>query len=170
MLLLALGMEKTPQLTLEEIVLAAFGKLILVEEEKAATKPSEDKWSAKQIIGHLIDSASNNHGRFMRAQFSDDLIFQGYEQEGWVINQNYQEAEWQDLIILWRQFNMHIAFLVKQISIGTLTQERRQHNLNKIAWKTVPIDQPTTLAYFIDYYVAHLQHHLKQVFDLVDNS
>lgn len=161
-------MEENTQLTLEEIVLNAFGKLILIEGEKAASKPSEDKWSAKQIIGHLIDSASNNHGRFMRAQFSDDLIFQGYQQEGWVENQNYQEAEWHDLLILWRQFNMHIAFLIKQIPIGILTQERKQHNLNKIAWKTVPIDQPVTLAYFIDDYVAHLQHHLKQVFDLIE--
>jgi hypothetical protein len=161
-------MEENTQLTLEEIVLNAFGKLILIEGEKAASKPSRDKWSAKQIIGHLIDSASNNHGRFMRAQFSDDLIFQGYQQEGWVENQNYQEAEWHDLLILWRQFNMHIAFLIKQIPIGILTQERKQHNLNKIAWKTVPIDQPVTLAYFIDDYVAHLQHHLKQVFDLIE--
>lgn len=161
-------MEEKTQLTLEAIVLNAFGKLILVEASQAATKPNEEKWSAKQIIGHLIDSASNNHGRFVRAQFSDDLIFQGYQQEGWVENQNYQEAEWHDLLILWRQLNLHIAFLIKQIPVGILTLERKQHNLNKVAWQTVPIDQPVTLAYFIDDYVAHLQHHLKQVFDLIE--
>ena len=160
-------MEEKTQLTLEEIILNAFGKLILIEGEQAAAKLSEDKWSAKEIIGHLIDSASNNHGRFIRAQFSDDLIFQGYKQEAWVESQNYQDAEWQDLIILWRQFNLHIAHVVKQIPIGILTLERKQHNLNKIAWQSVPIEQPVTLAYFIDDYVAHLQHHLEQIFQLL---
>ena len=163
-------MENPSQLTLEEIVLSAFGKLILIDAETAAAKSSPEKWSAKQIIGHLIDSASNNHGRFMRAQFSDDLIFSGYNQEGWVENQNYQEADWHDLLILWRQFNLHIAYLVKQIPVGILAQVRAKHNLNQIAWKTVPMEEETTLAYFIDDYVGHLQHHLKQVYELIETK
>ncbi len=161
-------MEK--EVTLEDIILASFEQLILVEESVASQKPSSDKWSPKQLIGHLIDSASNNHGRFMRAQFQDDMVFPGYDQEGWVESQNYQNANWHDLLILWRQFNLHIGHLIAQIPAEKLAQARTKHNLHQIAWKTVPENETTTLAYFIDDYVNHLQHHLNQIFSLTGIS
>jgi len=65
-------------------------RLLEIPEQQSAIARSEDKWSPKEIIGHLIDSASNNHQRFVRAQFTDELIFAGYEQEGWVRVQDYQ--------------------------------------------------------------------------------
>jgi hypothetical protein len=61
-----------------------------LSNEQAAKRPAADKWSPKEIIGHLIDSASNNHGRFVRAQLQDELIFSGYEQSEWVAIQQYQ--------------------------------------------------------------------------------
>ncbi len=163
-------MSEETQLSLDQIVLNAFAKLILIEENIAEQKPSPDKWSAKEIVGHLVDSACNNHGRFMRAQFQDEMVFDGYNQEGWVTSQNYQESNWQDLLILWRQLNLHIAHLTKHIPVGELVKVRTRHNFHQIAWKTVPQHEETTLAYFIDDYVGHLQHHLKQVFDLAQIS
>ena len=73
---------------------ASAAHLLAMTDEQAAVRPAEGKWSAKEIIGHLIDSASNNHGRFVRAQLQDDLIFSGYAQADWVAVQRYQERDW----------------------------------------------------------------------------
>lgn len=62
-----------------------------IPEAAAAHALAEGQWSPKQIIGHLIDSAANNHQRFVRAQFTDDLVFPGYEQEAWVEVQHYND-------------------------------------------------------------------------------
>lgn len=147
----------------------AFQNLILVSEEQAATKPAPDKWSTKEIIGHLIDSASNNHQRFVQAQFTDDLIFDGYSQDGWVEAQNYQKANWEELLILWRGFNFHLVHLMEQMPDEARTKARTKHNLHKIASDTVPEDLPTSLDYFMGDYVMHLKHHLRQVEDLLNS-
>ncbi len=84
-----------------------------VPEEAAARRPAPGKWSAKEIIGHLVDSASNNHQRFVRAQFQDDLVFPGYAQDEWVAVQRYQEAPWPHLLTLWRDFNLHLARVIE---------------------------------------------------------
>src|SRR5690242_8402833 len=73
---------------------------------------AEDHWSAKQIIGHLIDSATNNHARFVLAQMKDDLVFPGYDQNGWVRTNHYQEASWPQLVDLWRAYNLHLHHLM----------------------------------------------------------
>src|SRR5439155_1135928 len=79
---------------LREALTASEPSLRRLSEEEASRTPAPGKWSAKQILGHLIDSASNNHQRFVRAQFTDDLVFPGYEQKAWVSAQRYQEASW----------------------------------------------------------------------------
>lgn len=68
-----------------------------IESEK---HPSPGKWSPKEILGHLIDSACNNHRRFVLAQFTDELKFPGYEQDGWVTIQKFNQEPWQNLIQL----------------------------------------------------------------------
>lgn len=148
---------------LKEVVLAAFEQFITIEEKDTEKRPAPDKWSAKEIIGHLIDSASNNHVRFVNAQDSDDLIGHGYDQDAWVIAQNYQAVNWHDLIILWRQLNLHIAHLMEQTPDNVRHKERTNHNLHKIAFYTVQENEPTTLDYFMQDYVVHLKHHLGQV-------
>ncbi|MEO8580489.1 MAG: DinB family protein [Gemmatimonadales bacterium] len=62
-------------------------RLQRMTEEQARRSPKPGKWSPSEIIGHLIDSASNNHQRFVRARFQDDLVFPGYEQDAWVNTQ-----------------------------------------------------------------------------------
>lgn len=155
------------QNNLRETVLAAFERFILMPESEANARLAPGKWSIQEIVGHLIDSAANNHARFVKAQFSDDLIFDGYDQEAWVANQNYAGAQWHDLIILWRQYNLHLDYLIKQIPDHVLTKERKQHSLDKIAWKTVPANEPSTLEYFIKDYIVHLKHHLGQIEEIL---
>ncbi|MDQ3907305.1 MAG: hypothetical protein M3268_03060, partial [Acidobacteriota bacterium] len=65
----------------------------------------EESWSAKQIVGHLIDSAANNHRRFVLAQSKDDLVFDGYAQEDWVRAQRYDAEPWPQIVELWRAYN-----------------------------------------------------------------
>src|SRR5262245_56725331 len=78
------------------------GRLARIPESQTAAKPGPDKWSAKQELGHLIDSAVNNHQRLVRAQLEDDLALSGYDGERWVEIHNYQERVWSDLIGLWQ--------------------------------------------------------------------
>ena len=71
-----------------------------VDDAAARRRPAPGKWSIKEIVGHLIDSASNNHRRFVEAQGKDDLICQGYAQDDWVQFQRYQEVALADLLRL----------------------------------------------------------------------
>jgi hypothetical protein len=83
--------------------------------DRAEVRPAPGKWSPKEVIGHLIDSASNNHQRFVRAQFQDNLIFLGYAQDDWVRVQDYQSADWAELIQLWEQYNFHLARVMERV-------------------------------------------------------
>jgi len=134
-----------------------------IPEDQSHVKRREDKWSPKEIIGHLIDSASNNHQRFVRAQLGSELVFQGYEQADWVKKQRYNEEPWDQLIQLWKHYNLHLAHLISVIPEQTLAQSRPQHNLDRIAFETIDKEQSATLEYFVRDYVAHLRHHLGQI-------
>jgi hypothetical protein len=134
-------------------------------DNEASQQPwAPGKWSPRQIIGHLIDSAANNHARFVRAQIERDLVFPGYDQDGWVAAQGYHEAPWPDLVTLWAAYNRHIAWVMRSTPVAALSAPRERHSLNAIAWKPVPADRPTSLAYLMRDYVAHLHHHLRQIF------
>ena len=69
-------------------------------------------WSRKQILGHLIDSASNNHQRFVRALLQDELRWPNYDQAGCVRVQRYQDAEWRDLSAFWAAYNRMLAHVL----------------------------------------------------------
>jgi DinB family protein len=148
----------------QTIDLAAI-RLLQITEEQSQIPRSEGKWSRKEIIGHLIDSAANNHQRFVRAQFSDDLIFAGYEQEKWVRVQNYQGQVWAELVQLWRLYNQHILHLVSLIPEATRTKLRSKHNLHQIASDMISEDEPVTLDFFIRDYLDHMKKHLGQILD-----
>ena len=147
----------------KQIVDAAEPRLLEISEAESQARPAGGNWSAKEILGHLIDSASNNHRRFVEAQLKDDLVFPGYDQERWVTLQRYQETPWPTLVKLWKGYNMHLAHVVSVIPQDTLTVKRRQHTLDKIAWRTVSADEPVTLEYLVRDYLGHLQDHLSQI-------
>lgn len=141
----------------------ASSQLLRISAEQSQTSRAAGKWSPKQIIGHLIDSASNNHQRFVRAQFTDDLVFAGYEQEGWVRVQDYQGEQWADLVQLWKLYNQHLLHLISQVPEETRMKLRYKHNLHQLASESLSEDQPVTLDWFIRDYLDHMKKHLKQI-------
>jgi hypothetical protein len=100
-------------------------QLLACSDTEASRQPAPGKWSRKEIIGHLIDSASNNHGRFVRAQLQDDLVFTGYDQDAWVRLQRYQECGWVDLVQLWRAYNHQIANIMEAADADALERPMR---------------------------------------------
>ena len=142
---------------------SASEKLTQIDEAKSEQPRAEDHWSSKQIIGHLIDSAANNHARFVVGQLKDDLVFAGYDQDGWVRTNHYQERAWSDLVQLWRSYNLHLHHLMTHADQAKLSTPCTLHTLQEIAFKTVPKAEPVTLEYLMKDYVDHLKHHLAQI-------
>src|SRR4051812_43092145 len=72
-----------------------------VDETRTTRRPPGGGWCARQVIGHLIDSACNNHRRFVLGQSAETLRYDGYNQDDWVDRQHYDTAPWRDLVTLW---------------------------------------------------------------------
>jgi hypothetical protein len=138
-------------------------RLMAITDDAASVRRSAGKWSPKEVIGHLIDSATTNHGRFVRAQLGDDMFFEGYDQDAWVRVQSYASRPWLELVSVWRSVNAHIAATVEHMSHDAMTRPRSRHNLDQIAWRTLPRNEPATLEYFVRDYIGHMRHHLAQI-------
>jgi len=149
---------------LRSVLAEATPRLESISDAEASVPRAPGKWSRKEIVGHLIDSASNNHQRFVRAQFSDDLVFPPYDQDAWVRVQRYGDAPWAELMRLWAHFNLHLARVIESIPREIRDRKRTRHNLHEVAFHAIPADEPATLEYFMRDYVAHLEHHLAPIF------
>jgi hypothetical protein len=134
--------------------------LLALDAAATTRRPAPGKWSPREIIGHLVDSASNNHQRFVRMRERDDLVVEGYEQDAWVAAQHYQDAPWTELVLLWMTYNRHLARLMAATPAVDRDRVRRPHNLHLRAFRPVPADRAVTLDYFMNDYVDHLEHHL----------
>jgi len=134
-----------------------------ITDAAAGVSRGPGKWSPKQVLGHLIDSASVNHERLVRATQLDDLIFPGYDQDAWVEAQRYADADWHALIDLWLGYNRHLARVFEAIPEAERCRGRRHHNFDVIAFRSVSPDAPSTLDYLMKDYVVHLEHHITQI-------
>src|SRR5208337_839409 len=103
-------------------------------------------WSPKEELGHLIDSASNNHLRFVRAALEPDFRGPSYDQNGSVTLHGYQEMSWSDLLEFWRDYNLLLVRVVARIPEGKLNTPCR-----------VGDSATVTLQFLIEDYVAHMQ-------------
>jgi hypothetical protein len=137
---------------LKEIINKADPLLKAIKEKDAALKSEPDKWSKKEIIGHLIDSASNNHQKFVRTMQTNDLTFVNYNQNAWVSNQRYNRANWLELINFWSLYNSHLAHVI-EFTVAEKVQ-------NKIIISDIG---PFSLEFIMKDYVEHLKHHLKAI-------
>jgi DinB family protein len=146
-------------------VVSATARLKNIPDEESRGRKSTEQWAPIEVLGHLIDSAANNHQRFVRAQFTDHLEFPGYEQNDWVSSQKYCDESWTDVIQLWSAYNLHLIHAASVIPADVLTKPRTQHTLDQIAFNLVDKNEATTLEYLIRDYVDHLQHHLDQIFE-----
>ena len=135
-----------------KIVDEAAAELRLLSEEAAAAKPSPDVWSVKEIVGHLIDSAANNHQRFVRAQHVQLLAFPGYEQDFWVRSQEYQNYPWRELVDFWILYNRHLAHIILRVPPAALDIPCRIGEYEAV-----------TLRFLIEDYLRHLRLHLNQI-------
>ena len=126
-------------------------------------RPAPGKWSIAEIIGHLVDSASNNHQRFIRGRWQDSLVFTGYEQDEWVAAQGYQDANWIELVELWKGYNHHIARVMELMPAAARNKAYSRHNLGEVAFRPISTEIPATLDWFMQDYVEHLKHHLRQI-------
>jgi hypothetical protein len=154
----------TPDSQLRRVIAEAMPQLQAMSDAFASVPRAPGKWSRKEIVGHLIDSASNNHQRFVRAQFTDELICPTYDQDAWVRSQRYRDAPWSELVSLLELFNLQLARVIEAIPAEIRTMPRARHNLDRVAFRAVPASEPATLEYFMLDYVEHLEHHLAQIF------
>ena len=136
---------------LASVVAHALPLLSAIPEDAASKKPAPNKWSKKEILGHLIDSAANNHQRFMRLQLQAEISLPGYDQDDWVRLNRYQQRTWNEIVTLWSAYNRHLAAVIESLDDSALGH----------VWHSP--DGDVTLEFIASDYVRHLQHHLAQV-------
>jgi hypothetical protein len=125
-------------------------------EGKLKRKPAPDKWSKKELLGHLIDSATNNHHRFIKIQFMPEPLFvEGYHQDDWVEIQKFNEIDTQHLVNFWKIYNEHILLIMQNTPEEKLSLEITPEQ---------PFEEADTLFLLMKDYVDHMDHHLKQIF------
>ena len=139
---------------LSEVLDGVRDPLQRIDESRSLWRLGEGKWSKREILGHLIDSAANNHQRFVRMQLQSDLRLPGYEADGWVSVQHYHERDWGDLLALWEMYNSHLVHVMS--SIGPEHTGKRWH---------LPDGSSYSLRWIMDDYVDHLLHHLGQILE-----
>jgi hypothetical protein len=137
---------------LRAAVRSAAARFQTLTDREATARPAPGKWSRKEILGHLIDSASNNHQRFVRAQIENELSFPGYEQDAWVRTQDHGSADWRRLIDLWAAYNEHLAHVIARIPPPRLATPLR-----------IGGHDPITLGALVEDYLRHLEHHVAQI-------
>jgi len=136
------------------ILEAAVPRLSALGDSGALAIRPGGSWSAKEILGHLIDSATNNHQRFVRAQLERELVFPSYEQDRWVAVQGHAERPFAELVSLWDALNRHVAHVVARIPAEKVETPCR-----------IGDGPAVTLEFVARDYVRHLRHHLEQILD-----
>src|SRR3954452_4225058 len=129
-------------------------RLTAISAEDAARRNGADRWAPKEILGHLIDSAGNNHQRFVRGQLFPSLDSPGYAQESWGAVQADCAEPWVDMIALWLLFNRHLLHVMRHA---------REDALNTPI--SIDGEPPVPLSSVMVDYVGHLEHHLAQILD-----
>jgi len=134
---------------LAAVLRSAMPWLVTISEAEASVPEREGKWSAKQVIGHLIDSAVNNLGRIVRLEIEPGQSLPGYDQMAWVRLQHYAEREWAQVLALWFALNEHMAWTIGHVEQASLAN------------RGVVAGEPLTLGFLIEDYIAHIEHHLR---------
>ena len=135
-------------------------KLIELPIETITQNRNKQNRTIKQILGHLIDSAANNHQRMVRLQYNDKLTFPDYQQDNdlWIVLQDYQNADWNTIIQLWKYYNLHMIQVIKSVDQSKL----------KNSWQSFE-DITVTLQQMIEGYLGHIDLHLNEIQELIDN-
>jgi len=137
---------------LEAIISQYLPALKSLDGSHLAYKPSPSKWSKKELIGHMIDSAQSNIRRFIVAQY-EEIPTINYNQDKWVAIAGYQQWNSNELIDLWYLLNRQICEVLNNTSSETAQRKCMTQELHTIEWLAKD-------------YIKHLQHHMHQVLEL----
>jgi predicted protein tyrosine phosphatase len=134
-------------------------QLLLLPEDVITERQNHQHRTIKQLLGHLVDSASNNHQRMVRLQYHEQLTFPDYTQDNdrWIAIQDYQHADWKNLVELWKSFNLHLIHLIQSIDQSTL-----HHTWIDFEGTAV------TLVEMIKGYPSHLNLHINDIQELIN--
>jgi hypothetical protein len=124
-----------------------------LRDSVAAKRPRPDEWSLKEIMGHLVNSCSNNHQRFVGLQFVNEMAFPEYQKYHleWMNAEKFSEMKFDDLFLLWKQYNILIGHLIENIPSDKLDN-----------YLTMPDGKENSLRKLVEDYVSHLKNHLDQ--------
>jgi hypothetical protein len=123
------------------------------DDTRTTRRLRPDGWCAREVLGHLIDSACNNHRRFVLGRAADTDRFDGYRQDDWIAAQHYEKEPWRDLVGLWTAYNRHLAHVI------ACTPE-------DVAARTALAPDghgQVSIGFLMEDYVTHLRHHLGQI-------
>lgn len=140
---------------LEDAVESAVRQLQETSPERIDGARPSGAWSSRQILGHLIDSAANNHHRFVRVQHVDSLEFPAYDQREWVASQHYEDRDWADLVQLWTAYNRHLVHVLRVMPDAQLAKPCLVVSDDNPA--------PLPLGEVARSYIEHMRHHLAQL-------
>ncbi len=129
-------------------------RLLMLDSKKTELKPAPDKWSKREILGHLIDSAANNHQRFVRAVYHAADQFPTYDQNEWVRIQHYNKASWPSLVTLFAAYNHQLCYVIEHIPPDAYSSPC---NIGE--------EQPVQLDFVVKDYLRHLRHHLERILE-----
>jgi hypothetical protein len=129
-----------------------------IPESEFSAKPLATKWSKKEVVGHLVDSAQNNLRRFICGQYEAEPPFIAYQQDFWVNSNGYQQMESSDVIRLWQLLNQRIAAVLMNMPEQNYRKQCNTGALHSLDWLAVD-------------YLKHMKHHINQIisgsFDVV---
>jgi hypothetical protein len=123
-----------------------------LSEQSSSLARGPGKWSPKEELGHLIDSAANNHIRFVCAALEPEFRGPGYSQDDWVRLHGYGGLPWETILNVWFQYNVLLAALVERIS---------EDRLKTLCF--IGANPAVTLGFVIEDYILHMQHHIDQL-------
>ncbi len=127
-------------------------------QEQDFSAQLSNKWSKKEILGHLCDSATNNHHRFIKIQLErQPFVVVPYNQNNWVLIQNYQAMPIIEIVCFWTTLNRHIVRVISEIPEDRL-----------LYLCDIGNNKSVTLTELIQDYLRHIDHHLRQIFGTSD--
>ncbi|HTF17852.1 MAG TPA: DinB family protein [Chryseolinea sp.] len=129
-------------------------RLQQIDDDTFGAKPRPEKWSKKEILGHLIDSAENNLRRFITTQYEAEPPHIVYDQDFWVTANDYNQVAAHELVSLWKLLNNRIAAVLENLPAS---KSEKLCNTGK------GVDEFHTLRFLAVDYLAHAEHHLKQL-------
>lgn len=139
-------------------------KLLALTDDVISSRKNKQERTIKQILGHLIDSASNNTHRVIHLQYQKSpLIFPDYAHFGnndrWIAIQNYQSENWSDLVQLWKFANRHVVHVIRNVNNEKLSNEWIDALGENVSLETMIIN-----------YLSHIKLHLGEIEELINSQ